>query len=367
MKAEQRCARTRAFLEEQGIDAIVVRATSDLMWLTGFARVFDSEQAHTAVLTAHEAIIHTDSRYATAMRAVARDEGIWRVHDEPAHIAQFVADALTACDLQEGSVCVDASTPVSLYRKLEQALPAARLIVREGDIQTLRAVKEPEELACMKRAQAIAQEAFVHVLDALCCGMTEKQVSLELEFQMRTHGADELAFANIVASGPNSANPHAVPSERELARGDFVVFDFGARVDGYCSDTTRTVCMGAPSEQQLRIYEAVRTANETVARELRAGVSGKRMHELAEKVLSDAGFSGKMGHSLGHGVGLDVHELPLLSPRYDKALEAGSVVTVEPGVYLAGEDGARLEDYGVVTEDGYMNFCNLSHDLQVVE
>lgn len=367
MKAENRIRRTRAFMAENGIDALVVRSTSDLTWLTGFSRVFDSEQAHTGIVTQDECVIHTDSRYATAMKTAATEEGLWRVHDEPASVASFVGQTLRAAKLQAGRACIDDATPVVLHRALCSALPGVGFDIRTSPVQQLRAVKEPDELECMKRAQAVASAAFMSVLETLAPGMTESEVSLELEWQMRTRGADELAFANIVASGSNSANPHAIPGWRQLQRGDFVVFDFGAKVGGYCSDTTRTVCIGTPDEMQLRVYDAVRRANETVQAHLKAGVTGKEMHELAESVLAEAGFAGKMGHGLGHGVGLDIHEMPLLSPRYDRPLEPGNVVTVEPGVYLAGRCGARLEDYGVVTEDGYMNFCGLTHELMVVE
>ena len=367
MRAEKRIARLRAYLEEHGCDAIVVRSTTDLQWLTGFSHVFDSEQAHTAIVTADTAVVHTDSRYATAMRTAACEEGIWRVHDEPCGIVRFVSETLRHAHLQAGRACLDASTSVTLARALSDALPGVAFEFVDGAVQGLRAVKEPEEASCMQKAQDIASAAFEDVLSRLQAGMTEAQVSLDLEFQMRTRGADGLAFANIVASGPNSANPHAVPGQRVLAAGDFVVFDFGARVDGYCSDTTRTVSMGTPSAEQRRAYEAVRLANETVQRHIRAGVTGAQMHALAESVLADAGFAGKMGHALGHGVGLDIHEMPLLSPRYDRPLRCGEVVTVEPGVYLAKDFGTRLEDFGMVTQDGYMNFCGLTHELMVVE
>lgn len=152
--------------------------------------------------------------------------------------------------------------------------------------------------------------------------MSERAASIMLEFNMKRLGASELAFANIVASGPNGAKPHAIPSERQFEQGDFIVFDFGARVGGYCSDTTRTVCIGGASDEQIRVYEAVRRANEWVAASIKPGVTGAQMHTLAESELAKAGFEHKMGHSLGHGVGIDIHELPLLSPTNKEALVA---------------------------------------------
>ena len=367
MKAAKRVARTRAFLEEEGLDAIVVRDTTDLMWLTGFERVFDTERAHVGVLTPNIAIIHTDSRYSTAMLAATEQEGQWYVNDDAMGCMSFTTELLKELELEKGRICIDASTPLDEYRILTRELPGAELVERSSDIERLRAVKEPEELERMKQAQWVAENAWRAILKTLHPGMAERDISLQLEIAMHERGADEPAFANIVASGPNSAKPHSVPGERRLQYGDLVVFDFGARVNGYCSDTTRTVSIGRPSDAQQRIYDAARAANEEVQKAIRPGVTGKQMHELAISVLESFGFGDKMGHSLGHGVGLDVHELPLASPRYDKELVEGNVVTVEPGVYLPGQFGVRLEDCGVITGGGYVNFCGLNHELQVVE
>ena len=373
MRAAQRIARLRALLEQEGLDAVVVRSVTDLMWLTGFERVFDSEQAHTAVVTAQRCIIHTDSRYATAMNAAAGEEGLWEVDatargadGAPYGASDFVGDVLAEQGCAGGSVAIEANTPLKLYRKLAAKLPGAALAERDGDILKLRAVKEPGELELMRRAQQVADSAFTALLPQLHAGMSEREVSLKLEFLMREGGADELAFPNIVASGPNGANPHAVPGERLLQEGELVVIDFGARVDGYRSDTTRTICVGHAGAEQRRIYEAVRVANEAVEKAIRPGVSGRDMHELAEQVLAEYGFAGKMGHGLGHGVGLDIHELPNNSPRNEEPHVAGNVVTIEPGAYLPGVHGVRLEDCGVLTDAGFENFCTLPHALITV-
>ena len=369
----KRVSRLQTLLKSENLDAIIARSTTDLQWLTGFDGIFDSEQAHTAVVTADRCVIHTDSRYSTAMKACAEQEGLWEVDDvcvkdgRPVGVGGFVAGVLNSQGTSKGRIAIDAATPLNLYRSLCAALPEAELVEREADILRLRAVKEPEEIERMKAAMQIAHDAFLATLEMVAPGRTEAEISLKLEMEMRSRGAEELAFANIVASGPNSANPHAVPGQRVLQKGDLVVFDFGARKSGYRSDTTRTISIGAPTEQQRRIYDAVRLANETVQAAIKPGVSGKAMHELAEQVLADAGFGGRMGHGLGHGVGLDIHELPNLSPRNDLPLPPGAVVTVEPGVYIPGQDGVRIEDFGQVTCEGYENFCSLSHDMVVIE
>ncbi|MGN0038980.1 MAG: M24 family metallopeptidase [Coriobacteriales bacterium] len=363
MRAAARLQRLRELMAAQGIDAFVCRSTTDLQWLTGFEGVFDSEQAHTALVTASGAVIHTDSRYSTAMEGAAAREGLWRVDAVPASAAAFLARELEGAGLGGGTVAIDDTTPLKLYRAYCERLPRAVLAERSGDVLALRQVKEPAELQAMRAAQELAEAAFLETLEGMAPGQTEEQVSLKLEFAMRSRGAQELAFANIVASGPNSANPHAIPGSRALQEGDMVVIDFGARVGGYRSDTTRTVCVGRPSPRQQAAYRAVRLANEEVQRRLQPGVSGVEMHKLAERVLEDEGFGGLMGHGLGHGVGLDIHEEPCLNLRNEQPLPAGAVVTVEPGVYIAGEFGIRTEDCGLVGEAGFESFCTLTHDL----
>ena len=366
MKAVKRIEQVRELLANNNLDAIVVRDNSDLMWLTGFEGVFDTEQAHVAIVTHDVCVLHTDSRYVTAMNSCAQAEGIWQIDASRMREPQFVAEALRELKLVTGRIAIDTSMPLATYRAYSDALPNARFKERAGDVLALRSVKDAEEVKLLKAAQQIATDAFTETIAHMQAGMAEREVSLELEFNMRRRGADELAFANIIASGPNSANPHAIPTERRLRHGDMVVFDFGARAAGYRSDTTRTVCIGEPSVEQQRIYNAVLEANRAVREALKPGVTGAQMHKLAEEVLASAGYENCMGHALGHGVGIDIHESPVLGPSNEKPLVVGNVVTDEPGIYIPGKDGVRIEDCGVITETGFDNFCSLTHELQVV-
>ena len=184
----------------------------------------------------------------------------------------------------------------------------------------------------MKSAQAITDEAFIYIITFMKPGMTEREVQVELEDWMLRHGASGLAFSSIVATGANGASPHAIPGKTKLEAGQCVVMDFGARAHGYCSDMTRTVFIGQPDAKMRSAYDAMRQANERVEAALRPGVTGADMHQLAEDVLAAGGFAGKMGHGLGHGVGIDIHEEPVLSPRNTAPLAPGNVVTVEPGI-----------------------------------
>ena len=231
------------------------------------------------------------------------------------------------------------------------------------DITQMRAVKDAEEVELMRRAQSITDAAFEHICGFIRAGLTEKDVKNELESFMFAQGADALAFSTIVASGPNAANPHAVASDRVIEEGDFVLMDYGAGYHDYRSDMTRTVVVGEPSPEQLKVYETVRRAHEEAAAAIRPGVDTMSVHRLAEDVLAECGFAGKMGHGLGHGVGIDIHELPSMNARVHQTFEPGHVVTVEPGIYLPGSMGFRMEDYGIVTEDGFEPFTASTHEL----
>lgn len=371
--ADPRLNRLRAACADAGICTFFVRDTSNIAWLTAFDGVFDDEAAHALLVTPHDATLHTDSRYSEAARAAAASEGAVAVDDARMSHAAFVAEAFAARHKAQPAgeanavvLGIENSMTLAGFRALEAAFADApvRPQLRETTdfVVNLRAVKEPGEVARMKAAQAITDAAFSHIVGFMRPGLTERAVQIELEDFMRRHGAEGLAFSSIVATGANGASPHAIPGDTVLEAGQCVVLDFGARAFGYCSDMTRTVFLGEPSERLRDAYEAIRSANEQVEAAIRPGVTGQAMHELAEQALADAGFAGKMGHSLGHGVGIDVHELPALSPRNAAPLVAGNVVTVEPGVYLPGEFGMRLEDFGVVTESGFEVFTQSTHD-----
>ena len=253
------------------------------------------------------------------------------------------------------------------YRALQKAFPADfPMGETDGVVRRLRSVKERYEVARMRGAQAITDAAFSHIVEFMRPGMTEREVQLELDEFMLRHGAEGLAFATIVATGESAANPHAVPGATMLEAGQCVVLDFGAKSYGYCSDMTRTVFLGEPEGQMRSAWEAVRAANEAVEAMLCPGVTGRQAHERAEAVLAEGGFAGAMGHGLGHGVGLDIHEEPVLSPRNPEPLVEGNVVTVEPGIYLPGKFGMRLEDFGVVTDDGFEVFTKSTHEMVVI-
>ncbi|MDR0821661.1 MAG: aminopeptidase P family protein [Oscillospiraceae bacterium] len=226
-----------------------------------------------------------------------------------------------------------------------------------------RAVKTPREIEQIVKAQRIAEKAFMKLLDFLRPNITEKQVRTQLDFYMMESGADGISFDTIAASGVNSSVPHAVPTDKKLEEGDFVVLDFGAVVNGYHSDMTRTVCIGQPSEQMRRIYEAVLAANLDGMSAIRSGVTGKLADSVARTSLESVGLDKYFTHGLGHGVGLEIHEDPSLSPNSRDTLKSGMVVTVEPGVYISGGFGVRIEDMVEVTTDGRTNLTKMEKNL----
>ena len=366
--SENRLALVRGALESAGIDALVVRDTSNIRWITAFDGVFDDERAHALLVTGDQAVIHSDSRYSNALRnASARAGGVVSVDDSRCSHATFAQSRLAAMDPAfAGVLGFEDSIAYSEYVRMAELFGADSLSATTEVVLGLRAVKGPSELARLRAAQAITDAAFSHIVSIMKPGMEEREVQMELENFMLRHGADELAFRSIVATGANGADPHAVPGSTKLEAGQCVVMDFGAKAHGYCSDMTRMVFIGQPDGELSRAYEVLREANETIEAMLRPGVTGKEAHELAEQVLADGGYAGKMGHGLGHGVGLDIHEMPSLNTRNEAPLVEGNVVTVEPGIYLPGRFGMRLEDCGVVTASGYEAFSRLGHDMVIV-
>ena len=266
----------------------------------------------------------------------------------------------------EGKLAIENSITYAEYLRMEERFTAERLLPTSDLILGLRAVKDASEIARLKAAQAVTDAAFAHIVKFMRPGMTEREVQLELEDYLLRHGGEGLAFSSIVATGVNGADPHAIPGNTRLEAGQCVVLDFGAKALGYCADMTRTVFLGAPEGTMAEAWSVLRQANEEVEAMLKPGVTGAEAHQLAEDVLAAGGFGGKMGHGLGHGVGIDVHELPVLNLRNTKPLVSGNVVTVEPGIYLPGQFGMRLEDCGLVTDTGYEPFAQSTHEMVII-
>jgi Xaa-Pro aminopeptidase len=247
---------------------------------------------------------------------------------------------------------------VDQLHEWSQAAGNVEWVPLKETVEKLRAVKDPNELEALRRSTAVTDAAFAHLLDVIVPGMTEKEAAWQIESHMRTHGASAMAFPPIVAAGPSGAMPHARPSDHEIQPGEPIVIDIGCVVDGYCSDMTRTICLGQPSEKYLDVWNIVLKAQQAALDGIQAGMSGIEAHGLAGDIIEAAGYGDNFGHGLGHGVGLVVHEGPRASRLWDGTLEEGNILTVEPGIYLPGEFGVRIEDMVVVRENGIENLTH---------
>ncbi len=365
MSAE-RADRLAALVAEEGLDQLIVGdlvrpgdsgadAIANARWLTGFtgtsALIVIGPEVRTFV---------TDFRYTERAEDEVGD-AFERVTAEGRLIPEFAA-------LLSGRVGFDdAATSVAQFEKLKGELPdGVELVASGGLVERLRRRKDPAEVDAIAEAARITDDAYETVLAQGLAGRTEIEVAGAAHARIRELGA-EPSFAAIVAAGPNGALPHAEPSARVIGEGELVVWDMGAKVDGYCSDCTRTFAVGEPSDAAREVYELVRAAQAAGLEAARAGVGGEDADEAARAVIREGGHEERFGHGLGHGVGLEVHEAPRLGKRSDDVLEAGDVVTVEPGVYVPGELGVRIEDLVVVGEEGPRNLSSLGKQLRVVD
>ncbi len=233
-------------------------------------------------------------------------------------------------------------------------------------INELRLVKTQEQIDKIISAQRIAEKGFEHMLDFIKPGRTEREIQLELDYFMLKNGAEALSFDTIALSGKNTSLPHGVPSDKVVENGDFVLLDYGAVVDGYHSDMTRTVCVGQPTDEMKKIYDIVLKAQLAGLDNVRAGITGKELDKISRDIIDNSGYGEYFGHSLGHGVGMEIHEAPTASPRSNEILRENSIVTVEPGIYLPGKFGVRIEDFAVVKDTGCYNMTKAPKNLIVL-
>ncbi len=351
MNTEARLARLRERLRERELDAIVVTHPSNRFWLSGFTGedIPPNESAGHLVI-GHETAVVVTSRLNSVL-AQQEAQG-FQVFDRERDFAKGDATVLREMGVRR----VGFEDRAILYRDvrvLEETLGDGIELVPVGTlVDDLRTVKAEDELALIARAQAVTDAAFQAVVRELRPGMTEREVALRLEAALIEAGADGAAFPIAVASGPHGALPHYRPTQRRIAPGEPIVIDMGAVVAGYCADLTRTVWLGETDEQLERVFAVVLAAVEAAEAGIRPGMTGREADRLAREVIEQAGYGEAFTHSLGHGVGVRVHEAPALSPASDQVLEPGHVVTIEPGIYLPGWGGVRIEDLVVIREDG---------------
>lgn len=355
----------KEFLEQYKLDAVLVHTPANMRNISGFTGeglVYVSKE---------DAWILTDSRY---MIAAAKESRGFEVLEYKKNMQQYLVEKIVKehPELVEKTFRIgfeDAVMTVETYRTLEALfekmnLKQWELVPLHKKLDKMRRIKTPEEIESIKKAEKIGDEAFTKVTDWLTkcyrekTSVTEKQVAAHIEFYMRDAGAEGTSFDTIAASGIHSSMPHAVPTDKVLEEGDFLTMDFGCLVNGYCSDMTRTIVYGRADEKQKEIYDVVLQAQMTALQAIKPGMTGKEVDAIARDVIKEAGYGDCFGHSLGHSVGLEIHETPCFSPREESVIEPGMVITVEPGIYVEGFGGVRIEDVVVITENGCENITH---------
>ena len=340
---DQRLARLRTAIAERDLDGLVVSSPANILYLSGFRG-----SSGVLLVAADRLLLLSDFRYRIQ---AARQAAGWEFIEVPRRL--FAKTGETAKETGLRRLGFDPSH-LTCERREELAAGAGEVELAPAGrlVEELRMVKSPEEIAQIRAAAGLADRALAHIAGLLRPGVSEREVALEGEFLMRRDGAEAAAFDIIIASGPNSALPHAETSERELQPGDLVVVDIGARVGGYCSDMTRTYAVGEASERAQEVYRVVHRAQRQAVAAVRPGAVCRELDSLARSAIEAGGYGEYFGHGLGHGVGLEVHEAPRLGKEEEKQLVAGNTVTVEPGIYLPEMGGVRLEDLLAVTSDG---------------
>ena len=346
MKIDNRLHKLRQKLAEEEIEAIFISQPENRYYLSGF-----DGSAGFLLITSQDTVLATDFRYLEQAKKQAPDYEIFQISGDIVNwFPGLVAEPnLTRLGFEAKHITF------AMYRQLTDILNKAqsqlKLIPTDGLVESLRAIKEPEEIELITKAVEISDSAIEHIDDIIHIGMSEKEVAWEIEIFMRENGSEPIPFDIIVASGPNSALPHAKPTLRTIHSGEPVIIDIGARIGGYSSDLSRTICPGAPDDTFNKIYDTVLGAQLAVLSIISEGMTGEEADSLARVVIEQAGYSEAFGHGLGHGIGLAPHEKPRLGPNSLENIADGMVFTVEPGIYLSGWGGVRIEDV-VVMEGG---------------
>lgn len=350
-----RLTKLRTKMTSEKLDAFLCMRPENRRYLSGF-----TGSAGMLLITQDQAFLLTDFRYLEQAAAQAPEFQVVKIGNEPFKTLAELNQGIEVLGFEGDFVTFEE------YGKLEQNFARTRLVSRPELVNHLRSVKEPSEIELIRQAVRIADDAFSEILQFISVGQTEAEIALHLEFTMRQAGASGPSFDFIAASGWRSAMPHGVASSKKVQQGEFLTLDYGAIYQGYCSDITRTVCLGEPDEKQRALYDTVLAANRAGIAAVRPGLTGKEVDAAARKLIEDAGYGEYFGHGLGHSVGLAIHEGPNLSPREERVLEPGMVVTVEPGIYLPDYGGVRIEDMVLVTEQGCEVLTKAPKDLIII-
>ena len=349
-----------AALENQGLDAVLLTCEANRFYASGF---HSSGTDGVAIVTRNRSYYFTDSRYTEAAARYVQGAEIRQTDREHPYSA-LINEVIEKEHITRMGYEDEYMTAADFHRFSEklhcELVPATELL------WTLRAVKDQAELDCMIQAQRIAEKALADILGEIRPGVTEKEIAALLLYKMLHYGAEDKSFDPIVVSGPNGSLPHGVPSEKPIQAGEFVTMDFGCKFGGYCSDMTRTVAVGHVTEEMETVYNTVLKAQLAGIAAAKAGVTGAAVDGAARQVIADAGYGPYFGHSFGHSVGVEIHENPNATPSNSKPLPAGVVISAEPGIYLPGKLGVRIEDVIVITEQGCQDITLAPKELLIL-
>lgn len=353
--------RTDRLLDRAGLasrEGILIHKPSNMFYLSGY-----TGEGLLIAAPGLKAIV-TDSRYTEQAQRQAPGFEVLTIETGVSHFA--LAAKLCARHGIDSLKYEDDHVTVKGYASMQAAMPGITFVSLDNLPEKMRVVKDDGELALMQKAFDISCEAFDHILGFIKPGLTEKQIELALNFKMYELGAEALAFNTIVASGPNGSLPHAIPGERKVESGDMITLDFGAKYQGYCADMTRTVAVGKPKDEMRRIYGIVLRAQTTAQDALAAGKNCVDIDRIARDIIAGEGYGQFFGHGLGHSLGIDVHEDPRLSPVSQAKLETNLVITVEPGIYVPGLGGVRIENSCVITDTAARSLVSAPRELIIL-
>jgi len=336
-----RLDKIRRKLAENKLDALIVTSPPNIFYLSGF-----SGTSATLLIDPKHAILFTDFRYIEQAAAEAPGFEIVKVTGDPYAVIGEMIKGLFVIGIEEEALSLGD------FQKLQQALSGHRFENASAIFKNLRQIKDETEIGLIRKAIEITDHAFAQTLSKIYPGMTEEELSLELEFLQRKMGASGRSFDYIVASGTRSALPHGVASSKKIQKGEFLTLDIGAIYQRYCSDFTRTLYLGKPESKHLEVYDIVLEAQLAGLKALKPGVKAKDVDAAAREVITRAGYGEYFGHSLGHSLGIEIHETPYLNTRDETVLEPGMVLTIEPGIYIPDWGGVRIEDVALVTNSG---------------
>ena len=334
-------------LGEYHIDAMLVTSQPGELY------AFGCNAESYGIISPRAARFITDSRYTEVAQESVKDAEVVIV-DGQRNYAAFIQEFVDAHGIKTLGI-EDGYMSLGQYNYLKDNLTGVELVYANSLIVGLRGSKDEEELAIMQEAQRITDEAFTAILDYIKPGMTEAQIAAQLTFEQMARGAQRMSFPAIVASGPNGSRPHAIPSMRQVQKGDFITMDFGCVYQGYCSDMTRTIAIGSVSPEQEKVYYTVLAAQKAGMAASKAGVLGVDIHNAAVKVIDEAGYPGLMGHGYGHSLGIEVHEAPNANSKGTTPMPVGAMVSAEPGIYIPGKFGVRIEDCVRMLDGGCMS------------